>query len=361
MTTLTPPRRRLWLGSLWLLLTVVVLSMTGGAFGQPPVDFVCPPCGHECLRTSYPAPGICPVCSMELVERSSLSKDSVDSVFQFSYEDVVVHSTGVELEARFYLPEVLEEPLAAVVINHGSAPTTFRDVSFYVAAALDGGLAALAYSKRGCGRSGGTFRRFTVKESPMIFEELAQDAAAALRWVKSRPEVDPMRAGYLGGSQAGWINPLADSKERGAFIINVAGASVTAGMEQYHGQLVGDGVESQRRLSTLEADQLVSNYKGPHGYDPRPLLRNLSTNTLWIFGDQDQAIPVQPSIDEIERLIQQGNSHHFVLLAPGVDHNMKNVEGDGSFDLASAIASWLRKRAILPIPPTEPSEGKDLD
>jgi len=72
-------------------------------------------------------------------------------------------------------------------------------------------LAVLAYDKRGVGASTGRYRPFNVRESENIFEELAADARAATRWPRTQKEVDPARIGLVGGSQAGWIMPLAAS------------------------------------------------------------------------------------------------------------------------------------------------------
>ncbi len=36
-------------------------------------EYVCPPCGHECLKTTFPEPGSCGVCGMELVPFSTVA------------------------------------------------------------------------------------------------------------------------------------------------------------------------------------------------------------------------------------------------------------------------------------------------
>ena len=105
----------------------------------------------------------------------------------------------------------------------GLAPTSFARVSYFTSTALDVGMAVLAYSKRGCGNSTGVYRRFSVEASEQIFGELAADANSARRWLKNQPEVDPERVGFIGGSQAGWISPLAAIRESVAFIVSLAG------------------------------------------------------------------------------------------------------------------------------------------
>ena len=78
---------------------------------------------------------------------------------------------------------------------------------------LHAGVAVLAYDKRGIGKSGGLY----PGESPTgaTIDQLARDAAAAARFLTTRAEVDPARIGLAGHSQAGWIMPLAATREPG--------------------------------------------------------------------------------------------------------------------------------------------------
>lgn len=47
------------------------LSLAGGAEPDEEV-YVCPPCGHDCLKTTFEKPGACGDCGMALVTRASL-------------------------------------------------------------------------------------------------------------------------------------------------------------------------------------------------------------------------------------------------------------------------------------------------
>lgn len=53
-------------------LLLAILLTLGPPVGAGADDWVCPPCGHSCLKTSYEEPGRCPVCGMQLVERSAV-------------------------------------------------------------------------------------------------------------------------------------------------------------------------------------------------------------------------------------------------------------------------------------------------
>ena len=56
------------------------------------------------------------------------------------------------------------------------------------------GLAVLVYDKRGTGDSGGDF-------STAGYKDFVQDALAAVRFLRSREDIDPLRIGLLGSSE----------------------------------------------------------------------------------------------------------------------------------------------------------------
>jgi len=328
---------------------------------------VCPPCQFDCHHLRFPGPGVCPVCGMTLIEATDDEGRAivlieaypratvVDTVHArelradlgVTYRNVRIPAGEVELEARLYVPPAVAIPGPAVVVNHGSAPSTFADVALYSRTCLEAGLVVLAYSKRGCGTSTGTYRPFDVVTSPSIFGELGADAAAAWRWLAARPEVDPDRVGFIGGSQAGWISPLAASRVDAAFVVNVAGPAVSAGVEAVHGRLVGDGNDTFRQVPTAVADSLVRHHDGPIGFDPAPVLAGLEIPVLWIFGTRDDVVPVGPSVDAIRELRAAGRRNHYLELAPGYTHDLIHVDTGEVLDLRSLLVSWLSERGIL--------------
>src|SRR5262245_56982969 len=96
-------------------------------------------------------------------------------------------------------------PFPAVVLGHGSGKTT-RDQLIWAARHLTSlGFAVLRFDKRGVGESTGTYVFVGTKDSPWVFPQLASDVAAGIRFLRSRPEIDPKRIGLFGTSQAGWI------------------------------------------------------------------------------------------------------------------------------------------------------------
>ena len=225
---------------------------------------------------------------------------------------------------------------------HGSGCTTRSSQwFFYTSVALRVGLAVLTFDKRGCGESTGVYRPSTVARSAALFDQLASDGAAAHAWLLRQDGIDPDRVGFIGGSQAGWIMPLAAEKaEATRFIISGCGPTVSRGEEEEHGRVLGRG------RSLAEADAAIVDYAGPRGYDPRALLRRLDTPILWMFGERDEVIPTRASLDEFDRLHAEGHRQYAVHLFADTDHSFRTSTGQGVL-LEPVIQAWLRQEGIL--------------
>lgn len=264
--------------------------------------------------------------------------------------DVVIEAGDVTLGATVDYPANVRLPAPAVVLVHGSGPAARRAVEFYRRAALEMGFIVVAYDKRGTGVSTGSFHRFSVVRSLRDFDALAGDAAAVHRWLSAQPGVDARRVGYMGGSQAGWIMPLAAQRSGAAFIVIGCGTPLTAGQEDYHSRMTGEGRRPLSRRARREADRRAARFEGPHGFDPRPVLERAQTPMLWIFGTDDLVIPTQLSINEIERLRRAGRSNFTLRVIEGMDHNFRIEERGARVALAPIAREWLGQIGVLSSP-----------
>jgi dienelactone hydrolase len=141
---------------------------------------------------------------------------TAEKVEPWTDQDVAIPSGPIRLSATLRLP-VAGKPLPAIVLVHGSGPGTRTQLTVLASFFARLGMAVLWYDKRGCGRSGGDWKKVDL-------EELAADALAGVEWLRSRPEVDKKRIGLWGISQGGWITPLAASLDPAlAFVINSSG------------------------------------------------------------------------------------------------------------------------------------------
>ena len=162
---------------------------------------------------------------------------------------------------------------AAVAFVHGSGPTPRAYLPDLQALLVRNGMAVLAYDKRGIGQSGGRY----PGESPTAdaIDVLAGDAAAAVRFLSAQPEIDPARVGLAGHSQAGWIMPLAASKERAIReVVVFSGPAVTADENDTYQNLAGSG-ETPQQLSDADIDAEVlrrgPRRRGSDSVDPAAL------------------------------------------------------------------------------------------
>ncbi len=238
---------------------------------------------------------------------------------------------------------------AAVAYVTGSGPTTREYLPEFQALLLSNGVAVLAYDKRGVGASGGTY----PGESPTVeaIDVLARDAAAAVRFLAARPEVDAARVGLAGHSQAGWIMPLAATREPAVrFLVTFSGPAVTADENDLYQTLAGQGDRPQR-LSDAEVDARVE-HAGPGGVDPMPSIRALRIPALWLYGALDHVVPPRLSARRLEPLVAEQGRDFTVAILPQGNHALVATKSGLTTEMLRSdryarglfprVGAWLR-------------------
>lgn len=258
-------------------------------------------------------------------------------------------------------------PFPAVVLVHGSGPldrdeTVFDHKPFVVLAdyLARQGIAVLRYDKRGIGKSTGVYRGSTTLD-------FADDAAAAITFLRSRPEVDGRHAGIIGHSEGGLIAPLVASRDSGvAFIVMLAGPGVRGAqlmVEQLALRARANGapasviaqeriltaamfailasepdvavarikagalLDDARRAGTLPAvmnGKLVDTFSTPWfvtflRYEPGPVLQAVRQPILVLNGERDQQVPPGLDLPAIRTAVS-GNPAAVVRELPGLNH-----------------------------------------
>ena len=109
----------------------------------------------------------------------------------------------------------------AILFLQGSGPEG-RWANRYLAQKFaQAGFVALVYDKRGVGQSTGDWKTIG-------FDALADDGAAAIRFLQAQPNVDATRVGVYGHSQGGTLAPLvADKMANLRFVIASAASGVS--------------------------------------------------------------------------------------------------------------------------------------
>lgn len=258
-------------------------------------------------------------------------------------------SSGATLSGTLTLPTGTGRH-AAVAFVAGSGSTQRAYLPDLTALLVDRGVAVLAYDKRGVGQSSGSY----PGESPTAstIDVLARDAQAAARFLAAQPEVDATRVGLAGHSQAGWVMPLAATRERTiSFLVAFSAPTVTADEVDLFQDLTGQG---DRIAATLDEAERRTLERGPGGVNPVPWLRSLTIPSLWLYGELDQHIPARLSAAVLEKLPNPGDrtvvvfpraNHALVQTQTGLTSEMLRSDTFAS-GLFATVGEWLTKQGL---------------
>jgi len=330
----------------------------------------------------------CAGCALQ-ESRRSLGPASHEESIRFANGNVILAGTLILPDGPPHRP--------AVFLFHGSGPQG-RDLPTARWFA-EQGFAALTYDKRGVGESTGDFRT-----GP--FMDLCDDGLAAVKYLKSRKEIDPQHIGVWGLSQGGWLGPLAASRSTDiSFVIAVSGPGVSPGEQMlvyYANELrdrglpeaevreadalrrdvwnylfSGTGYEKARReldkarakrwfaevdsqqdrlfeplQQPSELDQpgsAILRFRREMTYDPVPALRALRVPALFLFGAEDRLIPVEKSAAIIRDVLTRSGHPDFTIQTfDHDDHGMH--DGTGAIDprYLDTMRRWLVGRVRMP-------------
>ncbi|MGC7100044.1 alpha/beta hydrolase family protein [Amycolatopsis lurida] len=176
----------------------------------------------------------------------------------------------------------------AMVLVHGSGRVTREKVRREAEAFAAQGVVTLIYDKD----------LSAYSRVSRDFSALADDAAAALAYLRTRPEADPARTGLWGLSEGAWVAPLAATRSDPAFLVLVGGNGVSPVRAQswsYRRWLGHQGVTAESVLDLVSVKGTsIATAAGlfpEAGYDPAPSLRQLRMPVLGIWGGKDNQSP----------------------------------------------------------------------
>jgi hypothetical protein len=290
----------------------------------------------------------------------------------FDVTDVTFRGRDVDLAGRLVLPRG-SGPVPIVVLVHGAENTSA--LIYYALQRIfpAEGVGVFVYDKRGTGKSAGTYTH--------DFDVLADDAVAAMREARRIAGPRAGRVGYQGGSQAGWIVPLAATRARVDFAIVSFGLAVTIIDEDqqqvalemwvkgYGPDVIAKALEVADAAENVFASRFTEGferldavrakyrnepwYKDVHGnytymllpyseaelrgmrkkldfgtpfhYDPMPALRQVTVSQLWILGEDDFEAPSAETSRRIKALGAEGKPITLALY-PHAEHGMTEYE-----------------------------------
>jgi uncharacterized protein len=288
--------------------------------------------------------------------------------------DTRFKADDAELAGRLLLPAG-DSRVPIVVLVHGSEQASGRDLFSLQRQFPAAGIGAFVYDKRGTGSSTGVFTH--------DYRRLAADVAAAVREARRLAGKRASRVGLQGGSQGGWVAPLAATLTPVDFVIVAYGLAVSPLDEDREAVALdmarhGFGADETRkalevaraaegivkagfRQGYVELEALRAKYsaepwfrylrgnvtgllltepeafwreQGPvlfagilPDYDPMPGLEKLRTPQLWILGSDDIDAPPQETWKRLLKLKRQGRPISAVMLQ-GAEHGMYLFELD---------------------------------
>lgn len=262
----------------------------------------------------------------------------------FTIQDVKFESQGVTLVGSIITPK---NPFAAVVIVHGSDPVK-REIEFAKRLAKEG-IAVLTYDKRGVGESGGVYMGPSVGTNNIDTSNLnllSQDARAAVNKFRTYLKDKKIPIGLVGFSQAGWIIPIAASKNpQVEFMVLFSCPTITT-LEQLRFQFYTNGNNDFWKNHT-ESDAREHTKNDPDRYqftatDPKISLSTLSIPGLWLFGEKDIQIPVKLCIEELNTFKVQGKPFEYTLF-PTLGHNTASDNFTAPVEIS---IQWIKQKAF---------------
>ena len=286
--------------------------------------------------------------------------------------NVTFQGAGVPLAGRLVMPHGTGR-VPIVVLVHGSEHASARKIYSLQRQLPADGIGVFVYDKRGTGKSGGVYTQNYLL--------LADDAIAAMNEAKRLAGARAGRMGYQGGSQGGWVAPLAAKIEPVDFVIVGFGLAVSPLDEDreaiafdltsrgYGPDVVAKAMHIADAVSAVIVsdfrkgyDQLAAVkakygkepwFKYVHGdiafyllqtpeatlreqgpvllagvpadYDPMPVLRNLDTPQLWILAADDHDAPSAETERRL-RALQAKGKPITVAVFPNTEHGIYEFE-----------------------------------
>jgi uncharacterized protein len=182
----------------------------------------------------------------------------------FDVQDARFISHGVTLVGRLVLPKG-DGKVPVMVAGHGSERTSGLINGFRQRLYPAAGVGVFVFDKRGTGQSGGKYTQ--------DFELLADDLVAAMVEARRLAGARGARFGFQGGSQAGWILPLAATRTPVDYVIVGYGVAASPLIEDRTETLQDlaaagwgpDVLKKAREVTDATAGVMASHFKDGYG------------------------------------------------------------------------------------------------
>lgn len=301
-------------------------------------------------------------------------------------KETIQFSSDITLDGLLIRPDT-PGPHPAILLLHGSGERhqTYDKMffKFHANAFLEKGIAVMVYTKRGSGSQKVDYDNFTYKQ-------LTNDALAALRYLRSRPDIDQDNIGLMGVSESGWFTPeMAAVDGNIRFIINRVSSPFTVAETVIHEvkmdalregftetqveeeivplteeiwQYYIDVAKDPSKQRGIERDKVNQRLKAAHNdpslgkwftfselapydslhyasrgqnfaYDPLTYLKSIDVPMLYVMGGKDINIPTARVVAFMERFKRTDNKDITVKVFPEASHYLyKYSLEDGPYE-----------------------------
>lgn len=293
------------------------------------------------------------VAGLQSIDSKDPAKIEHASRINYSIEDVQFTSADNEVMVGLLSSPKTETPHPAFMMMHGSEPGIKNGFGQQILAhyMVSQGIALLTYDKRGVGDSGGTYAE---RPSESNINLIASDAVAGAEYLSTIPEINSAKIGLIGGSQAGWVIPIAAAQSnKVSFFVIESGPVLSFAHEDRYSSVTNDG-DSAKNYDAEKLDQSLREMK-PGGVNPIPVISKLPQPGLWLWGSVDKNVPVTVSAENLQTIIDSGKTNFSYLILPNGDHNL-NESPNGLFSeipysprvlYFSALTEWLKQNNLI--------------
>ena len=315
------------------------------------------------------------------LKKDTLPEKTVIEELPYNSEEVTFTNGDITFAGTITTPKT-EGKHPAVVMITGSGPQNrdeelvgfkpFKIIADYL---TRNGIAVLRYDDRGVGGSTGK------NVSEYTSEDFAGDVLEAVKFLKTRPDINPEQIGLIGHSEGGIVAPISASKSKDvAFIILIAGTGVKGidilkeqtslimkandakeeeikettemfekvykviesngdwselhkefeksilesydEMTEEQKKTITDKNEYAKSMADLQIKQMQSIWmKYFIVYNPAPTLEKVTCPVLMLFGELDLQVPPSQNREPMEKALEKGGNKDFkTMIFPKANH-----------------------------------------
>ena len=276
----------------------------------------------------------------------------------FRTEPMSIEVEGATLQGTLTLPHA-KPPHPAILWVHGSGRANRSGAGWWPLFFADHGYAVLAVDKRGVGESSGTYELPDGgHDNYPHMRRRSRDVLTTLRALAAREDIRSDRVGLVGGSQAGWVIPMASDTGEVAFTITLSGGATPVDVEGRFSDWAGEMDATSDSIDALI--ERLRKYK-PTGHDFTEDFAAQTAPGLWLYGGLDRSNPSLLCVEMIEGLRKTAGKDFTTRFFPSGNHGLMDARIGGMAEygalqrqvpgLYEAIVEWMSAHGLLA--PTE--------